>query len=61
LLWAIVSTILALTLLPIGIWVLPDYVRRKATYYAESFFGTLRAIDCPPHWDPAVSRGVDID
>lgn len=48
LLWAIVSTVFAVILLPIGIWVLPDYVRRKATYYAESFFGTLRAIDCPP-------------
>jgi hypothetical protein len=45
LLWAVVATVLALVLLPIGVWVLPAYVRAKATYYAESFFATLMAVD----------------
>jgi len=45
LLWAIVASILALVLVPVGIWVLPGYVRTKATYYAESFFTTLGAVD----------------
>ena len=45
LLWTIVSTLLALVLVPVALWVLPGYVRTKATYYAESFFGTLRAVD----------------
>jgi hypothetical protein len=44
-LWAVVSTLLALVLVPVALWVLPGYVRTKATYYAESFFGTLRAVD----------------
>ena len=43
--WVIVSTLLALILVPLAFWVLPGYVRTKATYYAESFFGTLRAVD----------------
>lgn len=42
---ALVSTLLSLIFVPVGIWVLPGYVRTKATYYAESFFGTLRATD----------------
>jgi len=45
LLWTVVSTLLALVLIPVAFWVLPAYVRTKATYYAESFFGTLRAVD----------------
>ena len=45
LMWAIVSTLLALMLIPLAFWVLPGYVRTKATYYAESFFGTLTAVD----------------
>ena len=45
LLWAVVATVLALVLLPIGYWVLPAYVRTKASYYAESFFATLMAVD----------------
>jgi hypothetical protein len=45
LLWAVVSSILALVLIPVGLWVLPGYVRTKATYYAESFFATLIAVD----------------
>lgn len=45
LLWTVVSTLLALVLIPMAFWVLPGYVRTKATYYAESFFGTLRAVD----------------
>lgn len=43
--WAIVSTLLALMLIPLAFWILPGYVRTKATYYAESFFGTLTAVD----------------
>ena len=45
LLWAVVSSILFLVLVPVGLWVLPGYVRTKATYYAESFFATLTAVD----------------
>ena len=45
LLWAILSTFLALMLGLLAFWVLPGYVRSKATYYAESFFGTLTAMD----------------
>ena len=45
LLWAAVSTLLAVVLVPLAFWVLPGYVRTKATYYAESFFDTLRALD----------------
>ena len=45
LLWAIVSTVLAMVLIPIGVWVLPDYVRTRAVYYAESFFGALTSLD----------------
>ena len=42
---AVVSTVLAIVLLPCAIYVLPSYVRIKAQYYAESFFGTLTAVD----------------
>ena len=45
LLWAVVSTLLGLVLVPLAFWVLPGYVRTKATYYAESVFGTLSAVD----------------
>ncbi len=45
LLWAVVSSVLAVILVPVGIWVLPGYVRTKANYYAESFFATLAAVD----------------
>lgn len=45
LLWAVVASVLALVMVPVGIWILPGYVRTKATYYAESFFATLRAVD----------------
>lgn len=45
LLWAVIATVLALVLVPVGILVLPGYVREKATHYAESFFATLRAVD----------------
>ena len=45
LMWAIVSTLLALMLVPLAFCFLPSYVRTKATYYAESFFGTLTAVD----------------
>ena len=45
LLWAIVSTLLALVLIPIAFLVLPNYVQAKAIYYAETFFGTLSTVD----------------
>ena len=45
LLWAVVSTLLALVLIPIAFLVLPGYVQTKAIYYAETFFGTLSAVD----------------
>ena len=45
LMWAIVSTLLTLMLVSFAFWILPGYVRTKATYYAESFFGTLTAVD----------------
>ena len=43
--WAIGSTLVALILCPVAFCVLPGYVRTKSTYYAESFFGTLTAVD----------------
>ena len=43
--WAIVSTFVSFISVPIAFNVLPCYVRDKATYYAESFFGTLTAVD----------------
>jgi hypothetical protein len=52
-LWAVVATVLALVLLPIGFLVLPGYVRAKATYYAESFFATLVAVDKANQQPPA--------
>lgn len=45
LLWATVASVVALILLPIGAWVLPGYVRTKAIYYAESFYGAVTAVD----------------
>ena len=45
LLWAVVSSLIVLVLIPLAYWVLPAYVQIKATYYAESFFGTLRFVD----------------
>lgn len=43
--WCIVSTIVALAAFPIAYGVLPGYVRQKAHFYAESFFGVLVAYD----------------
>ncbi len=43
-LWAIVSTILAVGALAMAT-VLPAYVRKKAHYYAESFFGAVVALN----------------
>ena len=43
--WPIVSSVLAVVLIPIGVVVLPGYVRTKAAYYAESFFATLMAVE----------------
>lgn len=43
LLWAVVSTIVAAAIVPIGLFVLPTYVRDKARHYAESFFAALMA------------------
>jgi hypothetical protein len=43
LLWCIVSTIIAIAVVPLGFAVLPGYVRQKAHFYAESFFGALMA------------------
>jgi hypothetical protein len=45
LLWSNVSTLLAIILVPTAFWILPGYVRAKAVHYAESFFGTLMAVD----------------
>lgn len=58
LLWAVSSSIIAVVLVPIGLWVLPRYVRTKATYHAESFFGTLTAID-RAHTGSAPTRNCD--
>ena len=45
LLWAVVSSLFAVILIPVGICVLPGYVNTRAVYYAESFFATLMALD----------------
>jgi len=42
-LWAIVSTAIALGALAIAL-LLPAYVRKRAHYYAESFFGAVAAL-----------------
>ncbi len=39
--WCVVSTSITLIVIPMGFLVLPNYVRKRAHYYAESFFGTL--------------------
>lgn len=41
LLWCIVSTLIMFLSFLLGYAVLPSYVRQKAIYYAESFFGAL--------------------
>ena len=42
-LWALVSTTIALGALAMAI-LLPAYVRKRAHYYAESFFGAVAAL-----------------
>ncbi len=44
LLWAVVSTMIAATIVPVGLSVLPIYVRDKARHYAESFFAALMEV-----------------
>jgi hypothetical protein len=41
LVWAVVSTGVAVVALPVGWFVLPDYVRLRSRQYAESFFEAL--------------------
>jgi len=45
LLWPVVSTALVLLLPFLAFLVLPGYVRQKADYYAEGFFGALMELD----------------
>jgi len=45
LLWALVSTGLAVIAVPVGWFVLPGYVRQKADHYARSFFGALTLLN----------------
>lgn len=42
---AFIATLMTIVFIPLAFWTLPEYVRTKATYYAESFFGTLSAVD----------------
>jgi hypothetical protein len=49
LVWSLASTIIAVLLIPIGYFVLPGYVRKKAHYYAESFFGALMILSNAEH------------
>ncbi len=42
--WCIVSTAIAVIVIPIGYFVLPGYVREKAHHYAESFFAAVMAL-----------------
>jgi len=42
--WCIVSTIISLIAIQLGCLILPSYVRKRAYYYAESFYGTLIAV-----------------
>ncbi len=44
-LWAVVSTVLAVVLIPVAFGVLPGYVRQKADYYAEAFFSAMEHLD----------------
>lgn len=47
LLWAGVATVTFVLAVALRTWVLPRYVRIRARYYAESFFGTLNALSRP--------------
>ena len=39
--WCVVSLLITIMVIPLGYVILPSYVRKKAHYYAESFFGAL--------------------
>jgi hypothetical protein len=39
--WSVISTTIAVFAIPIALCLLPGYVRKRADYYAESFFGVL--------------------
>jgi len=45
LLWAVLGTVILLVLAPVGFFVLPNYVRQKADYYAEAFFAALERLN----------------
>jgi hypothetical protein len=45
LLWAIIATALAVALLPVGLVILPEYVRVRAGHYAESFLSATLELD----------------
>jgi len=45
LLWAIIATALAIALLPVGLVMLPEYVRVRAHHYAESFLSATLELD----------------
>jgi len=45
LLWCVVSTFIAVGAILLGYYVLPGYVRQKADFYAESFFGSVMAFE----------------
>lgn len=45
LLWCVVSTVVLVLCLLLAYVVLPGYVKKKAHYYAEAFYGTLMAVD----------------
>lgn len=52
-LWVVVSTVIAVGALALAV-LLPGYVRRKAHYYAESFFAAVMAInDSKVHQPPS--------
>jgi hypothetical protein len=42
--WCIVATVLAVMEYPLAFTILPAYVRRRAAYYADSFFDAVKAL-----------------
>ena len=43
--WSVGATILSIVAYPLAFLVLPDYVRKKAEHYADSFFDALLSLD----------------
>lgn len=53
--WCVISSILMIFSFPLAFVILPNYVRRKARHYAESFYGAVVELDRAEH---RVSEGL---